>query len=130
MISDPVSAIRVMSRDLSLVEISNSIGNSTSGFSIGDAYSKGKRLREHSCWLFEVDKGIRKNFRDQLNYLLDIVEGQYEAYSKLNDNQCQLDITCCLAIENGQGAIELGSKLLNRFSKLDLNLMFDLYSFE
>ncbi len=42
--------LRVWSKECSLTELENVLGPASTGYSIGDVYSRGKRKREETLW--------------------------------------------------------------------------------
>ena len=49
-------------------------------------------------------------------------------FEKLKQGQCNVDITCMLDSDNGQGDTKISALSMERLSKLGLDLTFDVYA--
>lgn len=123
------ATLRVISTKHTLAELRCTIGDPKHGFSIGDEFSKGKKNREHTYWSFD-SSGIseRRSFDKHLSEVLDFYELRKIEMITLRQEGCVVNVMCLFSSDNGQGGAELSSKTIDRLSKLNLDLVFDIYA--
>jgi hypothetical protein len=116
--------LRVTSRIYTLQELKEVLGESTSGFTIGDYYSNGKQQREFTLWALESSKSPSSDFESHLGEILTYLKNRYSYMSTLRDN-CEMDLFCLFSSDNGQGGAEISASTMKVISSYNLNLVFD-----
>jgi len=126
---DIKATLRVFSKVHPLPDLINTIGEPTSGFSIGDKFSKGRKSREHTYWSFDSSNINPKNgFDEHLAEVLSFFELKKNQILKLRNEGCDVNIFCMLASDNGQGGATLSSETMSKLSEFNLDLIFDVYA--
>lgn len=127
---DIKATLRVFSKKHTLLELNSIIGDSSNGFSLGDDFSKGTKRREHTCWSFKSSSVCSsKNFDDHLVEVLNYCEIHKNEISKLRkDHGCIVNVFCMFSSDNGQGGGILSANVMEKLSKLNLDLIFDVYA--
>lgn len=126
---DIKATLRVFSKKHALSELIDVVGEPNSGFSIGDKFSKGKKNREHTYW--SIDSSNIEECGSFDRHVLEVInyyELKKNEMLKLKDEECVLDICCMFASDNGQGGATLSADTIERLSKLNIDLIFDVYA--
>lgn len=123
------ATLRVFSKTYTLPEISKLLGEPVSGFSIGDAFSKGKRKRDHTFWSFDSSHiDSKSEFSAHLTEILNFCDSNKDGLLKLKDDDCTMNVFCFFSSDNGQGGATLPAGIMHRLSGLNLDLIFDVYA--
>ena len=118
------ATLRVKSEVLSLMEISNVLGEPTKGFTKGQEFGKSKKLRPHTQWTLVTDED---GFPIQacINKLL----GFYLAQDLSTiESKIDVDIFCMLSSDNGQGSFTLDNTIYKKLLDAGISITFDFYS--
>lgn len=118
-----------MSRTRTLEFLTDKLGKPSKGFSQGDQYSSGGRIRqrEHTYWSFHSHNSDASSFDNQLTGVMKFMDENSDALSVLKSD-CEIDIFCMLSSDNGQGGAALSADLLKRLSKYSVDVVFDMYA--
>lgn len=120
------ATLRVSSEKLTLDELKSALGDPTSGFSIGDEFSRGKRKREFSYWAWELDPEKKVSLESHIYKILQKIDAHKESLSAMK-NKIDVDIFCMLSSDNGQGGAVFSSKLIKLMEPHGIDVVFDLY---
>lgn len=118
--------LRIWSKELTLQEIEKFLGVPSKGHSIGDEYSRRKRLREESLWVLKSSLVTNDTFEGHLSYLIDFLDTHADSLMHLKE-RCGMDFFCMLSSDNGQGTTAIPSKVMGKLAAYDLNLILDVY---
>lgn len=121
------ATLRIFSENYSLAQLENFIGVPTRGFSKGDSYSHGKKIREKTFWSFESQVPSSEKFESHLVDIISFLEKHKSTFSII-ENDCEIDLFCMLSSNNGQGGFVLPYQLVDEISKYHLNIVFDVYA--
>lgn len=122
--------LRIYSDILSPEEISNSLqiqpsDTTTKGEVVG---TKTKKVREHNGWFLSSEGLIEsKDCRRHFDFLADKIIPIKARLKKLENEGCEIDISCFWSSENGQGGPTLSPKQLKKLSELEIEIWFDIY---
>lgn len=118
------ATLRVKSESLSLIEISNVLGEATKGFTKGQEFGKADRLRQHTQWTLVADDGDC-SMQACINKILEF----YLAKDLRSiESECDVDIFCMLSSDNGQGSFTLDTAIYKKLMDAGLSIIFDFYS--
>jgi hypothetical protein len=118
------ATLRVKSESLSLIEISNVLGEPTEGFTKGQKFGKADRLRPHTQWTLVSDEG-NTSMQACINKVLEV----YLAKDLRSiESECDVDIFCMLSSDNGQGSFTLDTAIYKKLMDAELRITFDFYS--
>lgn len=120
------ATLRISSTKYTLEQLRSLLGDPTKGFSLGDAYSNGRKKRTHTYWALESSCSSEAQLERHLNELLDYIAAKSMQFSNIK-KECDMDIFCMLSSDNGQGGATLPSETMKRLSDQALNLVFDIY---
>lgn len=120
------ATLRVSSKVLTLEEITRSLGEPTSGFSIGEKFSYGKRSREFSYWAWELEAEVGVSLESHIAKLLDVVHGLEQGLVAIRD-QAKIDVFCRLSSNNGQGGAVFPASLMQQMADYGVDCVLDLY---
>lgn len=118
--------LRIWSKVYSLNDLKSYLGEPSKGHSLGDEYSRGKRVREESLWVLKSTLSSNDSFKDHLNQLIDFLDAKSDVLSSIK-SQCQMDFFCMLRSDNGQGTTVLPLKVMKNLALYDLDLVLDVY---
>jgi hypothetical protein len=119
--------LRVFSADYTLMDLTRILGEPTKGFSVGDTYSRGKNKREQSLWALESTSLPTESFEVHLKEIINFLDGKVEEVAGLVA-RCKLDLFCMLSSDNGQGGALLSSLTMEKISRYNLDMQFDVYA--
>jgi hypothetical protein len=119
--------LRVVSDSYSLSDLENLIGRPTKGFSKGDLYSNGSKIRQKTYWSLQSSLKSNEKFDLHVDDLISFIEKNQEAFSVLR-NKSEIDLFCMLFSGNGQGGLVFSSELAKKVSQYSLNVVFDIYA--
>ena len=122
------TTLRVYSETLSINDFKERLGDPSIGFSRGDLWSKGKRVRKHSYWSLSSSIESKCSFDNHLAEILDFSEFKKEEIIYFRNRGCDIDISVFFDSDNGQGGATLSSLSMKRLCDLDLDLVFDVYA--
>ena len=123
------ATLRVFSKTHSLSELASVLGKPKIGFSIGDEFSKGKNVREHTYWSIDsTNIEERDSFDNHVSEVLNFYDIKKDELLRLRSESCEVNIFCLFASDNGQGGAKLSADTMERLSKLNLDLIFDVYA--
>jgi hypothetical protein len=122
------ATLRVFSKVHTLPAIGELLGEPTKGFSKGDEWAPGKRMRETTLWALESTAGRSESLETHLWQLISFLDEKPQALSELKD--CKKDLFCMLGSDNGQGGATLSCALLRQIAKHGLDIVFDVYATE
>lgn len=126
---DIKATLRVFSKKHALSELTGVIGEPKKGFSIGDKFSKGKKVREHTYWSIDSSNiEDRDSFDNHVCEVLNYYDLKKGELLKLRNEECEVNIFCMFASDNGQGGATLSADTMERLSKFNLDLIFDVYA--
>lgn len=120
------ATLRVSSKELTLSELKNCLGEPTTGFSIGDEFSRGKKKREFSYWAWGLESEKEVSLEGHISKILQILDSKKQKFSAIK-NKIDMDIFCSLSSDNGQGGAVFSSNLIKLMEPHDIDVVFDLY---
>jgi hypothetical protein len=120
------ATLRIFSKEMSLDDLTKKLGNPTSGYSIGDEYSKSKKKREMSFWALKSSSKGNESLDFHIRKLLSFIDSKNSEIVEISD-KCDFDIFCMLSSDNGQGTTVISEALQKLLSKYKLNIVLDLY---
>lgn len=118
--------LRVWSKEYTLPEIEHFLGIPSKGHSIGDKYSRGRKVREESLWVLRSSLMGNETFEVHLNHLIEFLDAHAGVLSRLKQ-KCEMDLFCMLSSNNGQGTTVIPSNIMKTLAAYDLNLVLDVY---
>ncbi|UZJ45954.1 DUF4279 domain-containing protein [Marinimicrobium sp. C6131] len=120
------ATLRISSKELTLGELKKVLGDPTSGFSMGETFSRGAKKREFSYWAWELDPEIKVSLESHIRKILKILDAKQEQLSTIK-NKVDVDIFCRLSSDNGQGGAVFSSNLVKLIEPHGIDVIFDLY---
>ena len=117
------------SKNHTLNDLIDILGEPVKGFSIGDKFSKKVKVRETTYWSIDSSKiDERKVLEEHLKEVLNFFYLKKNDFLKLRAEGCELGIICLLFSDNGQGGTSVPSKMLGELHELGISLDFDIYA--
>lgn len=124
---DITLTLRVVSDSYSLHDLEKLLGKPTKGYSKGDIYSNGSKIRQKSYWALQSSLKPKDKFDAHFFELISFIEKNQEAFSVVK-NESEVDLFCMLTAENGQGGLVISCELAKKVCLHSLNIVFDVYS--
>ena len=124
------ASIRIYTKGLSLSEVSSRLGTLEDfGYSEGDVIGKNpSSVYSETMWGKNSSCSMEHEIDTHLNELLDWLDTKKHEFHELTSKtNIKSDLFLFLASENGQGGGGISSKIINRISSFDLDIVFDIY---
>ncbi len=124
------AVLRIASEVKSIDDIINILcTRPTRSFIKGEPYSKrnpNSRKRECNLWLLESGLDGKESLESHIRQILQFMKVKADALEKLQ-LECEIDIMCSFASENGQGGFTMDHELLKELSVYLVDLVVNLY---
>lgn len=125
-----IAAFRIMSGTLSIDDICAKVNvQPTRCFAKGELCSKRNpksKIREENLWLLESGLSDQESLETHIKYFLTFLKEKAESIREL-ELECEFDIMCAYASENGQGGFTLDHEVLKELAAYPVDLSMDLY---
>lgn len=125
MIKSKVS-FRISSETLSLEEISQHLGPSCKGFSLGDPWRGGK-VRERTMWIKEICNDDEVKLESQVNLLASYLQKREKLIREISSS-CEFDIFIMIQSDNGQGGAFFSPDIMKIVSGFNASITLDIYT--
>ncbi|PPC77712.1 hypothetical protein C4K68_09025 [Pokkaliibacter plantistimulans] len=118
------ASIVIFSDKLRLDEMEKELGESKLGYSVGDKYCQGKRVRDINRW--KVSFHEEENFDKCFDSVFHFFETNKDSIDKLR-SVCDVRVSFMLSSNNGQGGFYIPSDIVKKMQELEIDYVFDAY---
>jgi hypothetical protein len=118
------ATLRVFSKELTLEQLTQKLGEPTTGYSIGDEYARGKRIRKMSFWATRSSCSTDTTLECHIRQMLTFLDSKTQAFNTIKA-KCEIDIFCLFSSDNGQGSALFTSKLAKLLWDHDIDVTLD-----
>jgi hypothetical protein len=120
--------LRIYSKTYTLKQISTVLCEPTDGCSVGDVYGKHNKLREFTYWGLESKISLKESCDNHIKDILQFVIQNSTVINQLKESGCEIDLSCFLDSNNGQGGFTVSPVLFFELGKAELSVSFDFYA--
>lgn len=119
--------LRIFSTERTLTELNSVLGLPTDGFSLGDIYGVNGQYREQTYWSLESSRPSNEGLDSHIGEIILFLDTKTGLAADFLD-KCNIDLSCMLYSDNGQGGTNLSLKTIELLYRHKLSIAFDVYA--